>query len=53
MFLKRLPGISYINHKGYLSGGLAGEFWHGGFCPEVYDQGVLIPSFANLIRINR
>ena len=36
MFLKRLPGISYLPHEGYSSGG----FWHGGcpgaLCPDTW-----------------
>ena len=38
-FLKSLPGISYLTHKGYLSG----DFWNGG-CPEGFCPGGLCPD---------
>ena len=31
MFLKNLPEILHLTHKGHLSGGCPGAFWHGGF----------------------
>ena len=37
MFLKSVPGISLLTHKGYLSGGLSGGL----------DQGVLSRGFMS------
>ena len=43
MFLKSVLRISFLAHKGYLSGVLSGGFWHRG----VY---VLIPSLVEKVR---
>ena len=33
-FLKSVPGISFLTHKGYLSGGVVQGFLSGGLCPD-------------------
>ena len=46
-FLKRLPRISYLTQKGYLSGGV----WHGGcpggFCPGFMSSGLCSDTLQN------
>ena len=42
MFLKSVPGISYLTHQGYLSGGFVqGVFGTGGFVQEVLSGGFM------------